>query len=61
MIVSPSVAFDLPLKVLVAEGAVGEVWVSHNALAYLQARHGLPPEFTANIALVETLAAKSAG
>ena len=60
MIASPSVAIDLPLKVLVWEDADGKVWISYNAPAYLQARHGLPPELIQNIAVVEALAAKAA-
>jgi uncharacterized protein (DUF302 family)/uncharacterized membrane protein YidH (DUF202 family) len=60
MIAAPSIAIDLPLKVLVWEDADGKVWISYNAPAYLQARHGLPPELLQNIAVVETLAAKAA-
>src|SRR6266849_6575718 len=44
MIASPSIAMDLPLKILVAEDADGKVWISYNAPAYLQARHDLAPE-----------------
>jgi uncharacterized protein (DUF302 family) len=61
MIASPSVAIDLPLKVLVWEDGAGKVWISYNAPQYLQARHGLPEELVANIAVVETIAAKVAG
>jgi uncharacterized protein (DUF302 family)/uncharacterized membrane protein YidH (DUF202 family) len=60
MIASPSVAIDLPLKLLVWESADGKVWISYNAPAYLQARHGLPPELVQNIAGVEALATKAA-
>lgn len=60
MLASPSVALDLPLKILVAEDAAGQVWISYNAPAYLQARHHLPPELLANISVIETLAAKAA-
>ena len=60
MLAAPSVAIDLPLKILVAEDAGGKVWVSYNSLTYLQARHHLPQELAANIAVVETLAAKAA-
>ena len=60
MIASPSIAIDLPLKILVWEDGNGKVWVSYNSLAYLQARHHLPQELVANIALVEGLAAKAA-
>jgi uncharacterized protein (DUF302 family) len=60
MIASPSIALDLPLKVLVSEDADGKVWVSYNSPAYLQARHDLRPDLLANIAVVEALAAKAA-
>ena len=60
MLVSPSAALDLPLKILIAEDAAGKVWISYNAPAYLQARHHLPPELLPNIAVIETLAAKAA-
>lgn len=60
MIASPSVAIDLPLKVLVWEDANAQVWISYNSPAYLQARHKLPPQLVQNIAVVETLAATAA-
>lgn len=60
MISSPSVAIDLPLKILVWEDADGHVLVSYNSPTYLQARHALPQELVANIAVVEALA-KMAG
>jgi len=60
MIASPSIAIDLPLKILVWEDGNGKVWISYNSLAYLQARHHLPQELVQNIAVVEALAAKVA-
>jgi uncharacterized protein (DUF302 family) len=60
MVASPSIAIDLPLKILVWEDAGGKVWISYNAPGYLQARHGLPPDLVQNIAVVEALAAKAA-
>jgi uncharacterized protein (DUF302 family) len=60
MIASPSIAIDLPLKVLIWEDAAGETWISYNGPSYLQARHGLPAELLPNIAVVEVLAAKGA-
>jgi uncharacterized protein (DUF302 family) len=60
MIASPSIAIDLPLKILVWEDAAQKVWVSYNAADYLGARHGLPRELLQNIAVVEALAAKAA-
>lgn len=59
MLAAPSVAIDLPLKILVWEDGEGTAWVSYNSPAYLQQRHGLPHELLQNIAVVETLAAKA--
>lgn len=56
---APSVAIDLPLKILVWEDAQSKVWVSYNSPQYLQERHGFPAELLANIGAVETLAAKA--
>jgi len=60
MIASPGIAIDLPLKILVREDADGKVWISYNAPAWLQARHGLPQELVRNIAAVEILANSAA-
>lgn len=60
MLAAPSVAIDLPLKILVWEGAHKKTWVSYNSSAYLQERHNFPKELLPNIAVVETLAAKAA-
>jgi uncharacterized protein (DUF302 family) len=57
MLAAPSTAIDLPLKILVWEDGEGKVWVSYNSPAYLQQRHGLPPELLRNIVVVEALAA----
>jgi uncharacterized protein (DUF302 family) len=56
MLASPSVAIDLPLKVLVAEDSPGKVWISYNSAEYLTERHGLPQNLFPNIAVVESLA-----
>lgn len=57
---SPSIAIDLPLKILIWEDAAGKVWVSYNSHTYLRERHHLPEELERNIAVVETLAAEAA-
>jgi uncharacterized protein (DUF302 family) len=59
MLAAPSLALDLPLKVLIREDDNGRVWVwvSYNSPDYLKERHGLPQELLHNIAVVETLAA----
>ena len=56
MLAAPSVAIDLPLKILVWEDGQGRVWLSYNSPAYLQERHGVPEALMANVAVVETLA-----
>jgi uncharacterized protein (DUF302 family) len=60
MLASPSIAIDLPLKILVWEDADARVWVSYNSPAYLQERHDFPADLLQNIAVVETLAMKAA-
>lgn len=60
MLAAPSVAIDLPLKILVAEDTQGKVWVSHNSPEYLAERHGLPQDLIQNIAVVGTLATEAA-
>lgn len=56
MLASPSIAIDLPMKLLVAEDANGKVSISYNAPAYLQARHNLPRELAAVLGAPEGLA-----
>jgi uncharacterized protein (DUF302 family) len=59
----PSVAIDLPLKVLVWSPGAGQTCVAYNDPQYLGHRHGLPPELVRNIAsfglLVETAAGEA--
>ena len=56
MLAAPSIAIDLPLKILVWEDREGKVWISYNSPEYLKERHGLPQEPLQNIAVVEILA-----
>jgi uncharacterized protein (DUF302 family)/uncharacterized membrane protein YidH (DUF202 family) len=60
MLAAPSIAIDLPLKILVWEDGQGRVWLSYNSPDYLKERHSLPQDLLQNIAVVETLAAKAA-
>ena len=60
MLAAPSVAIDLPLKILVWEDAQHKVWVSYNSAEYFEQRHGLPQELLQNIAVVESFAEKAA-
>jgi uncharacterized protein (DUF302 family) len=58
MLAAPSIAIDLPLKILVWQDEAGKAWVSYNAPEYLRERHGVPAELMQNLAVVEGLAAK---
>jgi len=60
MLAAPSIALDLPLKILVWEDLQAKVWITYNSPVYLQQRHGLPQDLLQNIAVVETLATKAA-
>jgi uncharacterized protein (DUF302 family) len=57
---APTVALDLPLRVLVWEADDGTVWVGYNTPEYLAERHGVPAELLANVRGVEALAAIAA-
>jgi hypothetical protein len=59
---TPSIAIDLPVKILIAEDPDGKVWVSYNDRAYIQARHHLPEELfrSYGAAGVDRLAANAA-
>lgn len=61
MLAAPSIALDLPLKILVAEDGSGQVWISYNSVEFLAQRHGVLPELSKNLAAVEALAAAAAG
>ena len=58
MVAAPSLAIDLPLKALVAQGEGGKVSVTFNAPEYLQQRHGVPAELIKNLAGAGALIAK---
>jgi uncharacterized protein (DUF302 family) len=60
MIASPTIAIDLPLKLLIWEDASGKTRISYNDAAYLRDRHGLPAELVQNIAAAGMLAAEAA-
>jgi uncharacterized protein (DUF302 family)/uncharacterized membrane protein YidH (DUF202 family) len=59
MLAAPSIALDLPLKILVWEDAQGKVWTTYNSAEYLQERHGVPQQLVQNLAVVETLTNKA--
>jgi uncharacterized protein (DUF302 family) len=61
MAATPTVAIDLPLKILAWQDVEGRSWVAYNEPEYLQARHGFPDELMQNIAALGALAAAAAG
>jgi uncharacterized protein (DUF302 family) len=56
MLAAPSIAIDLPLKILIWEDAHGKVWLSYNSPEFLIKRHGLPQNLLPALAVVGTLA-----
>lgn len=60
MLAAPSLALDLPLKILVAQQPDGSVQLSWNDPAWLSARHNLPEEMQPVLAAVEALAKQAA-
>lgn len=56
MLAEPSIAIDLPLKILVSQDAQGKVWLSFDSPEYLINRHRLPKTFLPTLAVVGTLA-----
>jgi uncharacterized protein (DUF302 family)/uncharacterized membrane protein YidH (DUF202 family) len=61
MLAAPSIAIDLPLKILVWEDPQGKAWLSYNSPEFLAQRHGLPQELLQNITVVAPLAAAAGG
>ena len=59
MLAAPTAALDLPLKILVSEDAAGKVWLAYNSVEFIGQRHNLAPELTANIAVIDKIAAKA--
>jgi uncharacterized protein (DUF302 family) len=60
MLASPSIAIDLPLKLLVSDNADGTCSISYNSPQYLQQRHRLSDDLIQNIAIIEALANEAA-
>jgi uncharacterized protein (DUF302 family) len=60
MLAAPSLAIDLPLKILVAEEVGGAVWMSCNGAGYLADRHGLASAQGMALAVAEGLTAELA-
>jgi uncharacterized protein (DUF302 family) len=60
MLAAPSIAIDLPLKLLVWEDEADKVWISYNSADYLGSRHNVPTELMQNLAATEAIAAMAA-
>ena len=60
MLASPSVAIDLPLKLLVAANTDGKCSISYNSPLYLKERHSISDDLIQNIAIIEALATEAA-
>ena len=60
MAATPTVAIDLPLKLLAFEDADGHTWVAYNEPEYLQRRHRFPEVLMANRAPIRGLAQAAA-
>jgi uncharacterized protein (DUF302 family) len=57
MLAAPTIAIDLPLKILIWEDDQGKIWVTYNTPEYLAERHQLPANLAQNIGFIATLAA----
>jgi uncharacterized protein (DUF302 family) len=55
MLVAPTAALDLPLKVLVWQDQSERVWMSYNSVDFLQSRHEIPAELMQKISVVESI------
>jgi uncharacterized protein (DUF302 family) len=56
MIAAPTMAIDLPLKILVSQDDDGRVWATYNSPGYLKDRHGVPDDLMKNIGGVAAVA-----
>jgi uncharacterized protein (DUF302 family) len=56
MVAAPTLAIDLPLKILVWEDVQRRVWLTYNEPEYLLQRHSVPREFLQNLSGVAALA-----
>jgi uncharacterized protein (DUF302 family) len=60
MLAAPSIAIDLPLKILVWEDGEGSVWLGWNTAEYLRERHGVPEALLPALGAAEMLAKQAA-
>ncbi len=57
---APTVAIDLPLKILAWSDSAGRTWLAYDEPEYLRARHRFPAELLKNIAALGALAEAAA-
>jgi uncharacterized protein (DUF302 family) len=55
MVAEPTIALDLPLKIVAWEATDGQVWLSYNDIHYLQQRFSLSNELIKNIDVIAPL------
>jgi uncharacterized protein (DUF302 family) len=61
VVAAPTVALDLPQRVLIFEEADGAVWLAYNDAEYLRERHQLPDGLVSNISVLPELVARAIG
>jgi uncharacterized protein (DUF302 family) len=61
MVAAPTVALDLPFKILIYEDRSGAMWVGYNSPEYLGERHQVPEDLLPNIGGVRVLVSIAAG
>lgn len=55
MAAHPTMAIDLPMKVLAWQDAAGKVWIGFNSVDYMRKRHDLTDDETKSLAAVGVL------
>ncbi|PYY21185.1 MAG: hypothetical protein DMG62_19430 [Acidobacteria bacterium] len=61
MLASPSIALDLPLKLLVAQDPGNQTWLSYNSPSFLEKRHSISLELAEALKAIEGIANAVAG
>jgi uncharacterized protein (DUF302 family) len=61
MLAAPTIAIDLPLKLLISEDANGVVWISYVAAARMEERHQLPAMLARPLEGLELLVMQALG
>lgn len=56
MVAAPTIAIDLPMKILIWEDAEAKVWITYNSPEFLRNRHNLPSALVQPLEVVAKLA-----